>query len=188
VTYTFDDVVATLQDVAPYDWRTFLRSRLDSTAPGAPLGGIEGSGWRLVFTETPNENVRAQEVANKTFSALFSLGFTLKYEENTKENGAILDVTPGSPAARAGIGPGMRLVAVNGRAWTPNVLREALRAASGGAEPIKLLVENEDSYQTYRIAYHEGERYPHLVREASKADLLEQLLLPRAAGTREKPR
>ena len=41
--YTFDDVVATLNGIAPYDWATFLRGRLDGhgSLTGAGTGGLE---------------------------------------------------------------------------------------------------------------------------------------------------
>ena len=51
VPYTFDDVVATMNEVAPYDWRSFFEQRLRSHGPGAPLGGLENSGWKLVFND-----------------------------------------------------------------------------------------------------------------------------------------
>src|SRR6267154_4707176 len=53
-TYGFDDVVATLNDVAPFDWRNFLLTRLNSTDFHAPLGGIERSGWNLAYQPKPN--------------------------------------------------------------------------------------------------------------------------------------
>ena len=62
----------------------------------------------------------------------------------------VVDVIPGSPAAKAGIAAGMRLVAVNGRKWSPDILREAIRGARDSREPIALLVENEDYYQTLK--------------------------------------
>ncbi len=80
------------------------------------------------------------------------------------------------PAAKAGVGPGMKLIAVNSRRFSPDVLREALRAAKNNATPIDLLVENTDYYKTYKIDYHGGEKYPHLVRDNSKPDLLTEIL------------
>jgi predicted metalloprotease with PDZ domain len=91
--------------------------------------------------------------------------------ENSDEVG---DVIHGSPAAQAGIAPGMKLVAVNGRRWTPEILREAIRRAKGGSEPIELLVENEEYFHSYRIDYHGGERYPHLERNG-KPDALSDI-------------
>ncbi len=60
-TYTFEDVVNTLNQVAPYDWRGFWTERLTNHGPGAPLGGIEGSGWKLVYDDTRSELVQARE-------------------------------------------------------------------------------------------------------------------------------
>ena len=55
-TYTFDDVVNALNQVAPYDWRGFWTERLTNHGPGAPLGGIEGSGWKVVYDENSVRN------------------------------------------------------------------------------------------------------------------------------------
>ncbi len=181
VPYTFDNVAATLNDVAAYDWRSFFKTRLESRGPGAPLGGLGESGWRLVYTEIPNERTRAHDETSRQTDLQFSLGFIVKHDETDKDHGAFLDVIPGSPAAVAGIAPGMKLIAVNGRQWSPDVLREALRGAKGNPQPIKLLVENAEFFKTYPVDYHEGERYPHLQREAGRADLLEQIIHPRAA-------
>ena len=80
------------------------------------------------------------------------------------------------PAAKTGIGPGMKLVAVNGRKFSADVLRDALKAGKNSSEPLALLVENTDYYKTYLVDYHAGERYPHLVRDESKPDLLSDIL------------
>jgi predicted metalloprotease with PDZ domain len=82
-------------------------------------------------------------------------------------------------AATAGIGPGMKLVAVNGRRFTIDVLRDALRAGKNSSEPLELLVENTEYYKTYKLDYHGGEKYPHLVRDESKPDLLSDIVKPR---------
>ena len=106
----------------------------------------------------------------------YSLGLIIK------EDGAFQDVIADGPAYAAGIGPGMKLVAVNGRAWTPKILKEALAAAKApGSAPIELLILNDDYYQTFRLDYHGGERYPHLERDAARPDLLEAICHPRAA-------
>jgi len=168
-TYTFDDVVSALNQVVPYDWRGFWLERLTNHGPGAPLGGIEGSGWKLVYDETPSEMERGVESTYHVAGGAFSIGLELR------EDGTISDTIEGMPAALAGIGPGMKLIAVNGRQYSPEVLRDALKAGKGGAAPLEVLVENTDYYKTYKLDYHGGERYPHLVRDESKPDLLTEI-------------
>ena len=165
--YTFDDVVNTLNQVATYDWRGFWTERLTNHGPGAPLGGIEGSGWKVVYDETPSA---MDSASRRSVNVTYSLGLELS------SDGSIGDTVEGMPAAKAGIGPGMKLVAVNGRRFSPDVLREALKAAKNSSAPIELLVENTDYYKTYKIDYHGGEKYPHLVRDDSKPDLLTEIL------------
>jgi predicted metalloprotease with PDZ domain len=99
----------------------------------------------------------------------YSIGIELR------DDGIITDTTEGMPAALAGIGPGMKLIAVNGHKYTPEVIRGALKAGKGGSGPIELLIENTDYFKTYKIDYHGGERYPHLVRDDSKPDLLDEI-------------
>jgi len=173
VPYTFEEVLAVMQEIAPYDWRTFFTERLTSHGPGAPLGGLENSGWRLVFNDTMNDHQRAEDAVGHTTDVQFSLGIIV-HDLGSENSDEISDVIAGSPAAQAGIVPGMRLVAVNGRRWTPEILREAIRQAKGGKEPMELLVENAEYFHTYRVDYHGGERYPHLERN-TKPDLLSEI-------------
>ncbi|MGP0018225.1 MAG: M61 family metallopeptidase [Candidatus Sulfotelmatobacter sp.] len=164
--YTFDDVVSALNQITPYDWRGFWTERLTNHGPGAPLGGIEGSGWKVVYDETPSP----MEGGRRFVGTRYSLGLELSAE------GAIADTIEGMPAALAGIGPGMKLVAVNGRRFSSDVLKDALKAAKDSPAPIELLIENTDYYKTYKIDYQGGEKYPHLVRDDSKPDLLTDIL------------
>jgi predicted metalloprotease with PDZ domain len=169
-TYTFDDVVATLNQVTPYDWRGFWTERLTNHGPGAPLTGIERSGWKLVYDEAPSELVKALKREYKEINAEYSIGLLLD------ESGKIIDTVEGMPAAKAGIGPGMMLVAVNGFRFTADSLSDTLRAGKNSAEPLELLVENTDYYKIYKLDYHGGEKYPHLVRDESKPDVLSEII------------
>jgi len=172
-TYTFDDVVSALNQVVAYDWPGFWTERLTNHGPGAPLGGIEGSGWKLVYDETQSEMERGAEAGSHTVDGSFSIGLELR------DDGLITEAIEGMPAAIAGIGPGMKLIAVNGRQYSAEVLRDALRSGKGGTAPLELLVENTDYYKTYKLDYHGGERYPHLVRDDSKPDLLTEIYKPK---------
>jgi len=172
-TYTFDDVMNALNQVAPYDWAGFWTVRLTNHGPGAPLGGIEGSGWKLVYDDNRSELFRDTEHEGEQVNASYSIGLLLK------EDGRIVDTIEGMPAAQAGIGPGMKLVAVNGRRFNGDVLRDALKAGKKGSEPLQLLVENTEYYKTYSLNYHGGEKYPHLVRDESKPDMLSDIIRPR---------
>ena len=169
--------MAGLNHVTAYDWASFLRTRLDSNAPAAPLGGVENGGYRVVYTDQPNQADAEQEGENKTVDLRYSLGMTLR------EDGTVADVIGNGPALTAGIAPGMKLIAVNNRAWTPKLVKEAIAATSKAGTPaVALLLQNDDYFQTFRPAYHGGERYPHLERDAAKPDLLEDIMRARAPG------
>jgi predicted metalloprotease with PDZ domain len=172
VPYTFDDVVRTLNEIAPYDWAAFFRERIAATSTHAPLGGIEGGGWKLVYNEKPNVFGQALEKLAKSADFSYSLGFTVN------EDGKLDDVIVGSPAYQSGLGTGMKVIAVNGRKFSPSVLRTALKDGQGSERPIELLVENAQFFKTYFVAYHEGEKNPHLERVSGQADILGNILKP----------
>jgi predicted metalloprotease with PDZ domain len=173
VPYTFDDVVAALNEVAPHDWRQFFQQRVYDVNPRAPLGGIEGGGWRLVYSNTVPDLLKSAESAQKFTDLRFSLGLTIT------EGGAVQDVIPASPADKAGVGAAMKLVAVNGRRWTADLLRTAVKTARTNSAPIELLVENEDYFKSCKLDYHDGEKYPRLERDSTNPDLLTGILKSR---------
>ncbi len=168
-TYNFEDIVSTLNSLAPYDWRKFWVERLTNHGPGAPLGGVEGSGWKLVFSDTPSGLTKAEEDDREGIDSRFSLGLDLRAD------GGIVDTIEGLPAAKAGIGPGMKVLAVDGHKFSKNAWREALKAAKTSSVPMEVLVENTDYIRTFKIDYHDGEKFPHLERDASKPDLLSEI-------------
>jgi predicted metalloprotease with PDZ domain len=178
--YTFADVAAAMNDVTPYDWSSFFTERLTTHGPGAPLDGLVNSGWKLVFTETINEHQRSEEIVSQEVELEYSLGFDV-HATGGEESDRILDVIPGSPADKAGIAPGMHLLAVNGRRWTPELLRDAIKRAKSNKDPIELLAENNDYFQTYRVEYHGGEKYPHLEAISGKSDVLSEISRMKAA-------
>jgi predicted metalloprotease with PDZ domain len=170
VSYTFEDVVRELTAVAPYDWAGLLQQRVKATSQHAPLRGIEGGGWRLIYNDKPNSFLAAIAGESKRTDLAYSLGLLVGKE------GQFIDVIPGSPAYQAGLGPGMKLVAVNGRAWTPTVLAQALHAAHETHQPIEVIAQTADFFKTYSIPYYEGPKIPHLERVEGQADVLTDIL------------
>lgn len=172
--YTFDDIVNTLNEVVPYDWRNFLNTRINAVAPHAPLGGITNGGWNLVYSDKPNTQIRIADHARKSVDLSYSLGVLLK------EDGTIMDVNPNLAAFKAGLAPGMKIVAVNGRTWSTDVLHDAIASAKNNTAPIELVVENGSFTETYKVNHHDGERYPHLERDHTKPDLIGDIIKSRA--------
>jgi len=170
--YTFEDVVAALNAVQPHDWAGFLNKRLRSTEPHAPLGGIENGGWRLVYNEKASDYWHAYETEKKLVDLSYSLGMLVS------EDGMIANVLYNGLARKAGVAPATRLVAVNGRQYSPTLLRETVDATAKNSNPLELLIRDGDFYKTYRIDYHGGPKYPHLERVDEKADLLSAIIAP----------
>jgi predicted metalloprotease with PDZ domain len=172
-TYTFDDVVKALNAVQPYDWGQFLRARLDATGQAAPLDGLARGGYRLVYTDRPSSFFTAGETQSKTTNLSFSIGMTL-----TKE-GVLRGVEWDGPAFRAGLTDGMKILAVNGDPYDADTLKDAIKAAKGGHEPIELIVRTTDRFRIVRIDYHDGLRYPRLARDSAQPARLDDILAPR---------
>ncbi len=172
--YTFDDVVSTLNEVTPYDWRTFLNTRVNEVAPHAPLAGITNGGWKLVYTDKPNTEVRIADHLRKSVDLSYSVGMLLK------EDGSVMDVNPELAAFKAGIAPGMKIISVNGRTWSIDVVHEAVASSRTSMKPIEFVVENGSFQETYKVNYHGGERYPHLERDNTKPDVLSNVIKSRA--------
>ena len=182
VPYTSEDVVKALDLVAPYDWRGFFDTRLSSTAPHAPLGGIVAGGWRLAWSDTASAYERAAARASGDRTDLrLSLGFALDGE------GVITDVVPGSAAGDAGLAPGMKPIAVDGRRFSVERLRDELRAGKNGADPLELLAEDGEFVRAFRLDWHGGELHPVLVRDPARPDLLTQILEPRTPRIAPEP-
>jgi predicted metalloprotease with PDZ domain len=170
--YTFRDVVLSLNSLQPYDWQAFLQTRLQGHGPGAPLDGLARSGWKLVYTDTPTDFFKDVEAYRKIADFYYSLGL------NLDANGRIAEVVWDSPAFKAGLSEGFIVVAVGGRAYKPELLKSAIRAASSEHRPIDLLVRQADSFQTLRIDYAEGLKYPRLARIEGTPDRLEDIFRP----------
>jgi predicted metalloprotease with PDZ domain len=171
-TYTFDDVVKTLNEIAPFDWADYLHTRLDGHGP--LIGGIASHGWKLVYTDKPSAAVKAVEARRHFADLTYSLGLSVS------KDGGIGDVLWDSPAFKAGISPGMTVVAVNGQDYDADDLKDAVTAAAkDNNQVIELLVKNFNEYKTVRIDYHGGLKYPHLVRDTSKPDTMADLLKAR---------
>lgn len=171
--YTFEELVRSLNEVVPYDWAGFFHERLTSTSPEAPVGGIQAGGWQVEYSENPPEGARGGRFGGGV-NAAYSIGLRLG------NDGVVQDSIVGGLAYKAEITAGMRVVAVNDRAFTPEVLRDALKAGKNSSQPVRLLVLSDDYYKTCIIDYHGGERYPRLVRQESKPDLLDEIAKPLA--------
>ncbi len=171
-TYTFDDVISTLNGIQPYDWATFLRQRLDYTGDTLPEHGIEGGGWKLVYDEKPTGFAKTAEKTRKTVNFAYSLGIQVS------DKGVVTDSQWDGIAAKAGLVPGVTLIAVNGKDYSAQVLKDAVTAAKSGTTPIEFLIKNIDDYQTVKVDYHGGLKYPHLVRGEGK-DLIGAIATPK---------
>lgn len=175
--YTFNDIVAAFNGVVPHDWAGFLRQRLDSHGPGAPLDGLARSGWKLVYAETPNDTARADEGEERYLDLSHSLGLTVGSPRSAAPqfpgaDARIGSVIWGGEAFKGGIAPNTTLVAVNNRAYKPELLKAAITANKDGQAPIELLLREGENYRTVKLDYRGGLRYPRLERIPGSEDRL----------------
>jgi predicted metalloprotease with PDZ domain len=175
VTYTFEDVVRTLNGVQPYDWRGFLRARLDSNGQPAFLDGLKRGGYKLVFTDTPSGYEKSRDDTRKRLNLWFSLGA----EIDTKD-ASVVSVIWDSPAYQAQLTEGSTILAVNGTAFSPEVMRDAIRSAQSAKTPIEIIVKSNDRFRVLSVHYSGGLRYPRLELDGPTPARLDDIMSPRS--------
>jgi predicted metalloprotease with PDZ domain len=173
VTYTFDDIVRTLNSVQSHDWAKFLRTRLDSVGEGAPLDGIARGGYRIAYTDTPTDYYKDSETRRRTTDLTYSLGMSIGRDNK------LADVQWEGLAFKAGLTVGTELIAVNGVAYSADRIKDTIKAVKTTSEPIELIVKNGDRFRTIRIDYHDGLRYPRLERNMAAPARLDDILAAR---------
>lgn len=173
-TYTFDDIAHALSTVQPYDWAGFLRERLYAIGPDAPLDGLTRGGYRLVYTDQISPFMKSDDAIRKMVDFDFSIGLALL------KDGTVRNVIWNSPAFAAGIVVGSQIIAIDGVAFDPDLLKQSIIAAKGDSAPIEVLVKSNNRYRMVRIDYHQGLRYPHLERiDAKGSASLDAIIAPR---------
>jgi predicted metalloprotease with PDZ domain len=188
VPYKFEELVEDLNSVAPYDWATFLHDRIDKINAHADLAGIERGGYRLVFKDRPSASERTLSTATGPRSRGQDFWFSIGLRVNNE--GTIGDVRWNSPADKAGLAPGEKIIAADGRVFSGDALKAAIQVAKGNTEPIQLIAQADSFVQIAQIDYHDGERYPALERvdgvPAYLDDIMKPLTVPEKAPAEAK--
>jgi predicted metalloprotease with PDZ domain len=171
-TYDFDEVVGTLENVASYDRAAFLNEKLESTGSEAPLGGIERGGYRLVYRKTPSAFGLDADRLFDTVSLRFSIGL------NVAKDGKVNEVLWESPAFDAGVTAGAQIIAVNGRAYTADELKQAVVDAESGS-PIELVIKSGSRVRATTLDYHDGLRHPYLESIPGARKRIDEIYAPK---------
>ena len=174
VPYTRANIEHYLSEVAPYDWHGFFQKYVYSISPKPPTDEIERAGYRLVFTDKENKYESNFETLGKFVDSWFDVGL------NIGDDGKIGEVRENSAAWNAGFGPGMQVVAVNDREFTPDFWKSTIKATSASFAPIRVLVDHAGYYETITLNYHGGAKHPHLVRIPGTTDMLADIMRPHA--------
>ena len=137
---------------------------------------MAAAGWHVVYNATPVRVFYPDVPGVPTYPARASLGMDIE------KDGTINDVILGTPAYKAGLGPNMKILSVDGSSYTPGLMDEAISHPKDGK--ISLVVRNFDSVQTREIQYAGGLRYPHLERISGSHDYLSEIFGSAVASRR----
>jgi len=173
VVYNRDDVIKTLNAIAPYDWAGFFHKYVDDTTGETPKGGFFMGGYKLVYTDEPNSFTKAAETAGKYVDQGSGVGLIVK------NDGDISSVIWDSAAFKAGLMVGAKIVAVNGNEFSPEAWKAAITQAKDGKTPIQIILKQDKYYRTLSLAYSGGLRYPRLEKTGEGEGSLDRLLKPR---------
>ena len=174
--YNFDELVADLNQVVPYDWATFLHDRVEKINPRADLSGIEQGGYKLVYKDKPSSSEKMMSAAGSRRGGGLNVWYSIGLRINGEGN--IVDVRWNGPGDKALLAPGEKIVAVNGKIFSGDALKEAIDAAKGTTQPIHLIVQSETYVSNVDIDYHDGQRYPVLERVDGTPAYLDDITKP----------
>ena len=167
--YNRQDVINTLNGIAPYDWAGFFQTYVDSPTRETPKGGFTMGGYKLVYGDTPNAITKAAEGANKIVDQSYGIGLIVK------NDGEISSVIWDSPAFKAGLLVGAKIVAVNGDEYSGDVFKAAIKAKA----PFQIILKKDKYYRTLSLDYSGGLRYPRLEKTGEGEGSLDKLLKPK---------
>jgi predicted metalloprotease with PDZ domain len=171
--YSLDEIAATLNSIAPHDWKGFITQRLEEKAASAPLNGLELGGYRLTYVEEPSSFIKDNERRSTEVNLSWSLGMVVG------KGGHLNAVIWDGLAFNAGLTVASEILAVNGRVYSDAVLRDAVTAAKGGTVPIRLIIKNGREVKEVSLPAYGGHRYPKLVKIGDGEGGIDRLLAPR---------
>jgi predicted metalloprotease with PDZ domain len=177
VPYNREEVIADLNQVVKYDWATFLHERVDNLNPRADLAGIERGGYKLVYTDKPNASEKTM-AANASGARRGGLNVWYSIGLRVSAEGVISDVRWAGPADKAKLAPGQKIIAVNGHIFSADALKAAIKDAKGKTEPIHFILQSDTFVTMADVDYHDGERYPSLVRVEGTPAYLDDITKP----------
>ena len=171
--YSYDDLVSALNHVVANDWNALLQKDVQATRPTPVSPGLAAAGWTVTYNDEPNQAMADAEAVSAQMDLSTSIGLVVD------QDGTIADVVPESAAAIGGVSPSMKVMGVNNRVYSGELLRQAIVNAETNGQPIKLLCLSNSYYSEYSVYYNQGLRYPHLSRITGKTDLLKAIIEPR---------
>jgi predicted metalloprotease with PDZ domain len=178
VPYHREELIADLNEVVKNDWAAFIHDHIDAINPHADLAGIEQGGYKLVFTDKPTKSARTIASTGGRRGGGIDVWYSIGIRVNGEGN--VTDVRWNGPADQARVFPGQKIIAVNGNIFSGDALRTAIKDAHTNekTEPIHLILQGDTFVTTADINYHDGERFPSLVRVDGTPDYLDDITKP----------
>jgi predicted metalloprotease with PDZ domain len=173
LTYGRQDVIDALNGVVAYDWAGFLRERVDRTNQEVTKGGFTLGGYRLTYGSQPNALITASEADGKYVDQSYGVGLIVG------NDGLVQTVVWDSPAFKAGMAVGHRIIAINEVEYSPDLLRAALAATTDRRTPLSLIVKQDKRYSMITLDHSGGLRYPRLEKVGEGESSLDRLLKAR---------
>lgn len=155
--YTFSDLVAALNSVAPLSWQSYLTARLNAHDETHLRSDLKAAGYSLVFNATESDIFAQQEREDKVLDLSYSIGARIR------SNGVVQSVSWHGVAFEAGMTPGMTIITVDGEPFSFAALRKRLQSDSPAG--IRLTARTEgQQIEEISLNYSGGLRFPHLIK------------------------
>jgi predicted metalloprotease with PDZ domain len=171
--YNRKDVIDTLNAIVPYDWASFLAERVDRPSKEAPKNGLTLGGYRLVYGDTPGTTTKSVETTAKVTDQSFGVGMIVK------NDGEVSSVIWDSPAFKAGLTVGAKIIAVNGTEFSQDIFKSALKDSKDPKKPVEIILKRDKNFRNIRLDYSGGLRYPRLEKTGEGDGSLDRLLKPK---------
>lgn len=176
-TFTREDVVRTLGVINDRrDWDALIRDRIERPARDLSFKPmLDLLGLKIVKADEPTAIWKKVHPGSKGADRRHSIGVSIN------DQGEITGVVPNSAADKARLGEGMKIIAVNGWAYSKERLDEAIGATRSG-DALELTVEWGDRMMTIALDYDDGPAWPVWGQIAGREDVLGAIAKARVGG------
>ncbi len=171
--FTREQVELMLTKAYPgHDWNLMIHDRIERPRPTLSLDEVVTlTGYELVYSDEPTPLQEKDASSDSEINLRTSIGLV------ADGDGIIHQIVPDSAADDARLAYDMKIVGVNGWAFTPDRLRDAVRNSPD--TPVTLIAAFGERLKTFNLDYDGGLRYPNLRHVEGATDMLKAIATPR---------